>query len=598
MAHKIAMLAIALIMTISMISVAATAATGNTVQMKAVGNYAFNDNASTSTIYNLSYKSDSGSTIIANSVVTAGTNSTLNLGLGDDAQTTVLNNVTLNAAVDGSVLLLSTHSYLLSGVLTAPSMIFSMSGNVSLVNLTTYQSDYLSTHSSGIMKSFVQHQIYRVDVNGSSFFIFSNYGSTTANNKVTYAGSSALTSPALVIGISTAQTINDKIHQEVGDHNYNQFFYNNSTGQLNGRFLSMQFNSTTGVISNFMDAQTSTVVFSSISTSGNGSIGGNFEVPISPASTPIVVGGLFFYANNTAVYQIHDNPTMVTKYYISNGTTTFQVASGLNVTKYHPIKGDIGDNSNASLGTNLNNYTTNVNLGDQFDISASPTIVLIHNSTFTGSLFVGKQANVTVSGNTVQIHTNTSTHATFVAPPGIQGARLSLRSALQYGIEHGKLAAVVVLGQPGQSQSNVSVNYNSSVQISVQNVNTNSVSIHVSGRSHEGTNIAFYVPNGVINANSTITVKFDNQTVSISQNANGVINATSSTKATFFSEKVNGGTLVILHVPHFSSHTIEITNSASIGTSPLKSGKILYIGLGVVAIIAVLAAVTLRRRKS
>ncbi len=592
MANKIAMIAIVLIMTISVMSVAAMAATGNSIQSKSIGNYSFTDNTTTSTVYNLSYKTDSGSQLIANSVTTAGTNTSLSLSSGDDSSTLALQNVTLSSGSDGNVLLFSAGAYGTIGSPVAPSMSLNLSGNVSKVALTAYQSDYLSTHSSGIMASFVSNQMYEVQTNGSNFYVFSNSPSTQTNNVIVFQNSSAAT--PLIVGISSSEALKDKIHQEIGSHPYNRFFYNNTTGQLTGRFISLQFNTTTGAINNFTDSQLNTQVFSSITTAGNGTIGGNYPGPIFPTSQPIVVGSVFFYANNTAVYQVHDNPSMVSDFYLSNATTTLQVSAGLNVSIFKPTKTDLSGSSNPTLGTSLTNYT-NVNLGDQYDVESSPTVVFIHNSTFTSSLFVNG-ATVTVNGNTVQIHANKTAHMTFIAPPGIQGKGITVRSALEYGINHGRIAAVIVLGQPGQTQSNLSVNYNSSVQISVQNVATNSVSLKVSGKTHEGTNIAIFVPNGVINANSSITVKFDNKSITLSSGVNGVINATSTTHASFYSEKVNGGTLIILHVPHFSTHTVQISTASGSPKAPLGNGTVLYIGLGAVAVIGILAGIALRRR--
>ncbi len=597
MANKIAMIAIALIMTLSAMSVAAIAAPVNTAQVKDFGNYSFSYNASTSNIYNLSYKTDSGSTTIASSIVTSGANSTTGMGSSEDSNSLSLNNLTVTTASDGNVVLFSSEAYSLLASLSAPSMKFDFTGNVTNVNFTTYQSDYLGSNSSGMMSTFVKHQVYRIQANGTQYFVFSNYASTRSNNTVTYTGANTLGIAPLVVGISSSGALKDKIHQEIGDHVVNKFFYNNSSGQVTGRFLSLQFNTTTGVISNFTDSISGTQIFTSVASSGNGSIGGGFPGPIFPSSQPIVVGSVFFYANNTAVYQIHDNPSLVSNYYLNNGTTTFNVAQGLNISVIHPVRGDISANGSASVGTSLANYT-NVDLGGEYEVEASPTIVMVHNSTFSGSLFV-RGANVSVTGNSIQVHSNKTAQMTFVAPPGVQGKNITLRGALQYGIDHGKLAAVVVLGQPGQTQSNVTMNYNGSVQVSVQSVNTNSVYLKVSGKSHEGTNIAFFVPNGVINANSTITVKFDSQTVSLTSSANGVINATSSTHATFFSKKVNGGTLIILHVPHFSTHTVEITSSTASGSPslPLGNHTILYIGLGFVAVVAIAAGVTLTRKR-
>ncbi|AKA49072.1 hypothetical protein IX51_08125 [uncultured archaeon] len=591
MANKIAITAIALIMVVSAVSVVATADTNSGQQPIKLGNYSFSDNTSTSAILNLSYKTDSGNSLIAKSIDTMGNSAALSLPSGSDSNSIVLNNVTVTSAGSENVILFSTVGSQITG---NPTMAFNLNTNVSQVNLTSNQYSYLQNHSSRVLTDFVSHPIYDLLVNGTTFYLFSNANSTATKDSVTYHDSTILLGSKLIVGLSSANGIKDRVEKEMEHHkSASPFTYNNTTGQLTGRFVSMQYNATAGTIYNYMDSMGNMTIFNSISAAGNGSIGNTYLGPVFPTLQPIVAGSVFYYSNNTVVYQMHDNPAMVSNYYLSNGTLTMNVSSGLNVSTYNPPKEDV---SHQSLPAN---FSTNVDLGDQYDVQSSSTIVFLHNNTFTGSIFVNG-ANVSVNGSSVSISTNQTAHITFVAPPGLQKVKRSVESDLQYGINHGKLAAVLVLGAPGQSSSNVSVNYNGSMQIAVQNVTANKVLLKVSSKMHEGNNFAIFVPNNVIQNNSKITVKFDNQTITLTSGVGSVINATSTTQASFYYVTTNGGTLVVIHVPHFSTHSIEIVNSAVSPSSPsgsMPNGEILYIGLGIVAVIAVIAGVSLTRRK-
>lgn len=593
MASRIAMVAIVMILVVSAVSVVATADTGDGGQGIKLGNYSFTDNTTTSTIYNLSYQNDNGNSVMASSIVTMGSSASLQIAQGSDSNSIILNNVTVTSTGSENFLLLSTMG---NSIISIPKMVFNLNGTISKVNLTPSQQSYLQNHSAGILGNFALHQIYMIKAGTTSFYMFANFNSTVSGNTVTYSGG-ALPGSRLIVAISSANGLKDQVEQELQHRTQVAFNYNNVTGQLKGKFVSLQYNTSTGTINNFVATPLNTTVFTQISASGNGSIGNSISVPVFPTAQPIVVGSVFYYVNSTVVYQFHNNPSLLSNFFLSNGTMRLSVANGLNVSTYTPLKQDVsqeGVNSTANFS-----QFSNVDLGDQFDVQSSSTIVMLHNSTFTASLFVGG-ANVTINGNTVVISTNRTAHVTFVSPPGLQGEPKDVKSTLQYAINHGRLAAVLVLGAPGQGSSNISVNYNGSMQISVQNVTANKVLLKVSSKHHEGTNFAIFVPNNVIQNNSKITVKFDNQTITLTSGIGSVINATSTTQASFYFMKTNGGTLVVIHVPHFSTHSIEVVNSAISTGSPLTKiphNGVLYAALGIIAVIAVIAGVTLSRRK-
>lgn len=563
-----------------------------------VGNYALYENSTTGAIYNLSFVNDNHEAVIANSVNVTG-NSVLKNSLSNYSSDNVktIGNLTAFTAVNENTLVLTTQSI---GAGSSASITLNLSSPVTKLNVTQAQHVYLQTNTGRIAASFLGNNMYGLTSNGTQFILFSTVNVTVANNaqSITYTQSGGLFLNQVFVGISPAAVLKDTIEKEINMHD-NPFNYTNSTGAVQGKFVSFNFNQTSGVISNMVSVQDNTTVFNSVQATGNGTIGSNNPNPAYLAGQAIVTGSVFFYGNNTAVYQIHNNPSLVQNYYLSNGTLTYNVATGLNISVFKPQSSAVEPEQ---LNATTLNYT-GVSLGDQFDIKAAPTIVFIHNNVFRGSLYVnGGNVSLNNATNTITISTNGTAHVAFVAPPGIQDLQPVMRNVIEYAINHGRLAALVVLGSAGNSSSNLSVSYNSTMQINVQNVSTGKITLQVGSSTHEGTNFAIFVPNNVINNNSQITLKFDSQVITLSSNMNNVVNATSSTQAYFYYVKVAGGTLVVIHVPHFSQHTIQIstasTSTGTTGNNGFFGHSELFAALGILVVAgAVIGIALVRKRK-
>ncbi|EQD75404.1 hypothetical protein B1B_02148, partial [mine drainage metagenome] len=134
----------------------------------------------------------------------------------------------------------------------------------------------------------------------------------------------------------------------------------------------------------------------------------------------------------------------------------------------------------------------------------------------------------------------------------------------------------------------------------VSSVSNGKVVLNLSAATghHEGTNVLIFVSNSVIANGSTIHLSFDGKVVTLTS-VGGVINATSSTEASFATMKASGGTLIILHVPHFSNHTVDIYSSSA-STSPLttiyQNADLVVLG-SVIAVIVAISVVAVVRRK-
>ncbi len=597
MLKQAALVAVALLMVVSTVSVA-TADVPLSPNATQVGNFVVYQNSTTGAIDNLSFVNDNTEAVIASSVSASGNlvlSSNLSNFNSDNLKT--FGNLTVFTAGNENTLMMATQSM---GITQAASITLNLNAPLSKLNLTPTQQLYLEKTAGQKPANFLANNMYELTVNGTNFILFSTVNVSVANGSqsITFSQSGKYLYNPVLVGLSPAGALKDTIEKEVQNHDGQKFTYNASTGMVTGRFASFNVNPTTGVISQYTDVAQNATVFTSIEATGNGTIGYNNPNPSFFSGQPVVAGGVFYSANNTVVYQMHDNPSLVQNVYLSNGTLSYTVAPGLNISVYRPQSTDV---EHENLNSTSVNYT-GVSLGSQFDVHASSTIVLIHNSTFRSSLFVhGADVSVNNTTGVISINTTGVAHVTFVAPPGLQELEHPVASAVQYAINHGRLAALVVLGSAGNYSSNLSVSYNSSMQVNVQNVSTGSITVKVGSLNHEGTNFAIFVPNNVISNNSQITLKFDNQVITLSGSMNSVVNATSTTQASFYYVNVTGGTLVIVHVPHFSQHTITIS-SATTGTSPTGTASLpphmgLYLALGAFVAIAAVAGIVLSRRK-
>lgn len=576
---KILVTAVTLVLALSALSAVTGEASASTVSTQ-MGNFTFTYDTVTSTLNNINYTNPNYTVNVASSVLTSGMSSAIaQLGHADVSKTLELTNVTLFSTEDMDMLLMSTTN---TSTLAVPSITVNLPGAASQVILTTQQKSAIMETSNSLMDSFVANPVYRMAVTDGYVYYFSNSPSLLANSgkTIVFQNNSFTPYSSLVVGTTPSATIKYSLDHQL--HNYNlsadPLTYDKTTGDVSGTYLSLNWNANTGVISDYTNKYTNTVVFSQIYSHGNGSIGGGFVSPLFPDTSPIVLGSAFYFANNTAVYQAHNNIATLGNFYLSNGTTVMKVASGLGLSVMHPGPNAMG--MKYKYGYNYSNFS-NLGLGNQYMIQAAPTIVVLQNSTFRGELFV-HDGDVTISGNTIMISTTEMAYSTFVAQVWYQQAQLQVRNQLQYAMQHGMLGAMVSVGPNGATGSNLTLYYNSSMQLTVQNAYANRVQIQVQANIQHGTNVALFIPNSVMKNNTKFTLMYDNQQMTMLSDMNGVLNSTNQNQATYYLTQVSGGTLVVVNVPHFSTHTIEITSAASGGIGDLW----LYIVITVVVVAA------------
>lgn len=554
--------AVTLLLTLSALSVISGNAAASTVSAQ-MGNFTFNYDTVTSTLTNLNYSNSNYTVNVANSVVTSGSASSIaELGHADVYKTMALTNVTLFSTEDLDMLLLSTTN---TSTLPVPSITVNTPSAVTQIVLTPLQKSAIMSTSNSLMDSFISNPIYRMTLTDGYVYYFSNSPSSLTNSgkSIVFQNNTFTPGSSLVVGTTPSATIKYSFDQQL--HNYNlsldPLTYNSATGDVSGTYLALNWNSTTGVISNFTNVYTGTQVFSKIYSYGDGMIGGGFVSPLFPSTDPIILGSAFYFANNTAVYQLHNNLATTSNFYVNNGTAVLNVASGLSVSTMTP-----GPNAMGQMYKYAYNYSnmSDLGLGNQYMVQAAPTIVILQNSTFRGELFV-HDGTVSVSGNTISISTTEMAYFTFVAQVWFQQAQLQIRQQLQYAIQHGHLGAMISVGPDGGTGNNLTLYYNSTMQLTVQNAYANKVQIQLQANVQHGTNIAIFIPNSLMKNTSKFSLMYDNQQMTKLSDMNGVLNSTNQNQATYFMAQVTGGTLVVVNVPHFTTHTLEITTTASSG---------------------------------
>jgi hypothetical protein len=548
------------------------------------GNYSMSYDPATSTVYNITYTNPNYTILAASQVVTSGTNSTVpTQEYCNVNKILTLSNVSIYTTDDNDMLLLSTT---LTQGGQPPEINVSLPSAATPVIASSFIGLYNTQNTNTLMLSFLGNTIYRINVTDGAILFMANSPSTLSpdGKTISFLNTSLVSGSSLIVGITPTGTIKFSTAKQAQDTSLTKdpLTYDPSTGAVTGKYLSLTFDNSTGTIHNYKNIYSDTVVFSSISTKGHGNFGNGYTSPLFPSTDPIVAGNALFFANQTSIFKIYNNIATMGGFFTNNGTLSMVVASGLNISTIHFSHNMPG--MGYAYGHTYGNYTGLIT-GNQFNIMAAPTIISISNSNFKGQLFI-HDGSVSVVGNTIAISTTGIAYVQFVAQNHYLNYSLQLQSQLQYAMQHGKLGAFVYIGSGTASPYNYTYYYNSSLNLALQHAYQNRVEIQLSAQTQQGQNIAVFIPNSVISNGSQFTLKLDNQVMTQLQDANGLINTTSQSQAQYYLSAVNGGTLIIIHTPHFSTHTLEIN-----GTSTTTAGGFPYLWVAIGAVIVIAVAV-------
>ncbi|MCL4342720.1 MAG: hypothetical protein M1267_02545 [Candidatus Thermoplasmatota archaeon] len=572
-------LILALVIGFSTISFAGAPLTGgNSAQ---AGNFSFDYSTSASVLNNVGYVTSNGTIALASSVyVNESASSTMN-GMMFPSDAISLANGSVFSGDYGRMLVVV-------GTGLTPSITYVTDYALAKVSLNINATAWFGGFYNQRMNASTMSVYQMVLPDGAVAVLFSNSNSVQkSSNTVTFSS----VSPPLFVGLVSKVGFVDYLKSRIMDTS--RFTYNNTTGFVDGAHLSFYFND--GTITDFTSKWTNTNIFSSITVSGNGSLESNDKIPIIPFYTPIVIGGLFVYATNTSIFAIHDNPAIQSTFLVNNGTITFAVPMTLNVTVFNTTSG-MNEGINESAVFQNNSESANMTMGLNNSMQAGRTTIYVHGGGFRGMMFViGGQVNV--NGNLISISTQTMERIQFVAPVGLQGSSERALHYIEQAIVNNEVGSIMEISSVNGSPNALSLQYNSSISMSLTNAGSGKVTLTVSSIDHRGNLVAIYVSNSLISNTSTVTVTIDGQSVTATT-VNGTIDATSDLNAYYAAVQVSGGLLILIHVPHFSTHTVEIASSGSTGsTTPLLTTDHVGLILAGIGIVAVVAAVLVLYRK-
>ena len=443
--------------------------------------------------------------------------------------------------------------------------------------------------------------VYLLDTPALTGYLISNGNpiKTSATQLTFYSNDSNIMTGVnpLVAGFISRGNAESLLEKYSLEHHEDKFTYNATSGSVTGSFLSFVFNRTNGNITDFTSLPANREVFSNINVSGNGTLLAQSDLPVFHSSV-ITVGGMFVYSNGSKLYSIHNNPTLQSSFLVYNGTMNFMLGKGLSATNFTTPGKDTQYNL-SMMGSNLS-YDANTTFEFDHEFGAGHNTVAISGDGFLGFLMVNN-ANVTIDNGLLTISSphNSTAKVSFLAPPGLQDLNSTIQNRLQYAMAHGKLAGQISINFVNSTISNLTMNLNASVNFSISSVNAGKVSFNLGSHDHQGTNVAVFISNSILKnaVNGTVYVYLDGARVSLSS-YNGVVNSTSDVTASYAVIQENSGVLVIVHIPHFSNHTLVISSTAIQPSGTLTQTDYEYIAIGgVAAVIAAIGAVAILRRK-
>lgn len=574
---KLAVASVIIALLLGATSVAAASSGGTS--LSTMGNYSFQYDKTSSVVSNLTFQGETNSYLVASEVYVNGTSAmklptsfTFPTGSISLANGTIVKTSKENLFMIADTSLNGSVTYSLTTAPVKESVKVNMTIGSTGMNLNSMT-------------------IYQVTTGNRSAIIFSNGNATVNGNELTFTANASI--KMLFTGVTNTASFEDYIRAGLESHS--AFHYNQTTGAVIGSFVSFSIDTNTSVVSNFYSELTSNTVFTSISLTGNTNFSFNQGTPVFPPGKPMVVGSIFVLGTNSTIVAVHDNPAIVSRFIFDNGSATFNLGTGMNATVYnttgedHAVSEDVADNQSAA---------SNIALGTDHSVVGGSQTVYIHGKGFRGFMLVGNaNVSLTNSGSTVVV---TSTHigmVGLVAPPGFQGSSQRAIHDLEWAIIHNKVGSEMTLNNVNGSIDHLSVSYNNSISLNLTNVQSGKIVMAVSSLQHVGNVVAVFVSNSVIANGSKITVSFDNTVISMTS-FNGTVNSTSATTAVYTVLHVQGGLLLLIHVPHFSNHTIAISYVQSGSTSLVPGGSGAVVVIGIVIVVVAVAAVMVTRKKN
>lgn len=396
----------------------------------------------------------------------------------------------------------------------------------------------------------------------------------------------------------TSQNIQNLLQNHKNQLLSNKFAYNATTGKVVGKYVSFQFNNSTNTVSNMnlTSHSINSTLFSSVKISGNGTIGRGFNIPSFKIGSVDTYGSIFFYANDTYIMTVHDNPVAQSSYIVNNGTIIFSLPDHSNVSMLRMNGFDT--RVNESMVLSGSSFQEKEMFGLNNRVSFGTEVLKINTPNVTEMMIVNG-GNITVKNNsTITVKTGKYAMINVVVPPGLHNLG-KYEKRLDNALSSGKIAAELSINGNTNSQ-NFTMSFNSTVITNITSISSGHaiISVRALPGHKQGTNVVIFLSNTFLQNSHNVYIKFDGTVIS-SMSMNGLLNDTSSVSAAYSVYAESNGDLVIMHIPHFSKHTIEVSNTEFPSTTATVSSLLIpVIGVVIAAAVIVGAVVFIRKRNN
>ncbi|MBC7108512.1 MAG: hypothetical protein H5T41_06980 [Methanomassiliicoccales archaeon] len=291
---------------------------------------------------------------------------------------------------------------------------------------------------------------------------------------------------------------------------------------------------------------------------------------------PVVRGAVLHADNGSVQIIIHDNPTGM--YHVVSNVTrvfvSFQLADDIEITRIvgSGIGGQFADREAVILSK-----------------GSARAIIATDDGTITTEMGSdGTFVNVTTEGN----------HIMFRAIPAFANRSLTAEEALFYAIVQNRLGCEIsLLVRNGSAMYDI-MEYHHQFRVKVMSAYKNRIALEVSSENHEGKLVLLNIDENTIEMKkANLIVKIDGKTIKETTKPLEVLFASGSGESDAMYTVLHNDKIsqILIYVPSFSTHTIEIESVSIFANifSPVGIGAI----LSAVAVVCISAIVLIKKRQ-
>ncbi|MEM0140322.1 MAG: hypothetical protein QXZ44_06935 [Ferroplasma sp.] len=413
--------------------------------------------------------------------------------------------------------------------------------------------------------------------------------------------SSAASAPANNNDYMGHSTINSTLGAHFhGMHNYMKVTYNSATGLISGKYINATFKN--GVFSNVTYNATSTQLISSMyANSSDYGIIMPFSLSSLLFNGSFTFGDMFLYMNSTTYMAIHNNPALETNILVHDGELHINLPGSAKIEYDTTHNIQVNTSADASFNSNINLTSNNGLFGSasmsskyMFDfnntIYASRSMIIVDNNGTTYMLFI-HNGSFSIKGQNITVQSKGTAMVSMVVPPGMQHFPKS--GMVISNIMKGIISSEIALNDVNSTVVNSTINFNSSLMFKFTGNTTTTESFNVNSSINHHTIVAIYISDSVMKYTGHEYVKFDGKASTL-VSLSTLVNETSTAHSYYAYDNTSSGAYVFVYVPHFSDHTIEVSDK------PFAPNYIEYIAIGgiVAAIVLVsLATIMIQKKK-